>query len=131
MFHFIVLLNPVFNCSKSFISLSFDKVTTETNNFISFILNVALDGATIARSASAFTVISAKTQFLDQVKFNYISQIINGIFNTLQKLLKCFSGIAAFAFVNKSLSSGVFPAIPVLYLKDSQLEERGLIGSSL
>ena len=101
MFHFIVLLNPVFNCSKSFISFSFDKVTTETYNFFSFILNVALDGATIARSASAFTVISAKTQFLDQVKFNYISQIINGIFNTLQKLLKCFSGIAAFAFVNK------------------------------
>ena len=38
-------------------------------------------------------VISAKTQFLDQVKINSVSQLINGIFKAFQKLLICFSGI--------------------------------------
>ena len=89
-------------------SCSFDKVTTGTYSFVSFILNVAPDGATIAGSASAFIVISAKTQFLDQVKINSTSQLINGIFKALQKLLKCFSGITTFGLVNESLSSGVF-----------------------
>ena len=89
-------------------SFFFDKVTTGTYNFVSFILNVAPDGATIAGSASAFTVISAKTQFLDQVKINSTSQLINGIFKALQKLLKYFRGITTFAFVNESLTSGVF-----------------------
>ena len=89
-------------------SFSFDKVTTGTYNFVSVILNVAPDGLT-------FAVISAKTQFLDQVKINSTSQLINGISKLLQKLLKCFSGITTFAFVNESLSSGVFPAIVVLY----------------
>ena len=50
---------------------------------------------------------------------------------SIQKLLKCFSGIRIFAFVNESLSSGVFTAILVLYLKDLELEERELLGSSL
>ena len=53
------------------------------------------------------------------IKINSTSQLISGIFKLLQKLLKCFSGITTFAFVNESLSSGVFPAIFVLYLKDS------------
>ena len=71
-------------------------------------------------------VISAKTEFLDQVKINSTSQLISGIFKRFQKLLKCFSGITTFAFVNEFLSSGVFPAIFVLYLKDSdsELEEK-------
>ena len=131
MFHFLVLLNPDFNCCKSLISFSFDKITTGTYNFVSVILNVEPDGATIAESASASTVISAKTQFLDQVKINSTSHLINGIFKPLQKLLKCFSGITTFAFVNESLSSGAFPTILVLYLKDSELKERGSFGSSL
>ena len=80
---------------------------------MSFILNFAPDGATIAGLAPAFTVISAKTQFLDKVKINSTLQLINGIFKLLQKLLKCFSGITTFAFVNGLLSSGVFPAILV------------------
>ena len=93
-------------------SFSFDKVTTGTYNFESVILNVAPDGVT-------FVAISTKTQFLYQVKINSTSQLINGIFKSLQKLLKCFSGITTFAFVNESLLSGVFPVILVLYLKDS------------
>ena len=39
------------------------------------------------------TVISAKTQFFGQVKINSTSQLISGISNVLQKLLKCFSRI--------------------------------------
>ena len=86
---FIVLLNPVFNCSKSFVSFSFDKVTTGTYNFVSVILNSNPVGATIAGlpSCAALTVISAKTQFLDQVKIDSTSQLISGIFKLLQKLL--------------------------------------------
>ena len=34
------------------------------------------------------------TQFVDQFKISSISQLINGIFSDLQKLLKCFNGIA-------------------------------------
>ena len=128
LFHFIVLLNPVFNCCKSSISFSFDKLTTGTYHFVSFILNVAPDGATIVGSASAFYVISAKTQFLDQVKINTTWHLINGIFKALKKLLECFSGITTFAFVSESLPSGVFPIILVLYLKDSEVAERGLLG---
>ena len=98
---------------------------------MSVILNVAPDGTTVAGLAAAFTVISAKTQFVDQVKINSTSQLINGIFKALQQLLKYFSGITTFASVNESLLAGVFPTMLVLYLKDSELEERRLIGSSL
>ena len=87
MFHFKVLLNPDFNFSKSFMSFSFDKVTTGTNNFVSFIWNSNPAGGLFA------TVISAKTQFLDQLKINSTSQLINGISKFLKKLLKCFNGI--------------------------------------
>ena len=112
-------------------SFSFDKVTTETYNFMSVILNVAPDGATITGLAAVSTVISAKTEFLDQVKINSTSQLISGIFETLQKLLKCFSGRTTFAFVKESLSNGIFPTMLALYLKDSELEEKVLLGSSL
>ena len=100
---------------------------------MSVILNLAPDGATIAglSPSASLAIVSAKTQFLDQVKINSTTQLMNGIFKSLQKLLKCFSRITTFAFVNQSLSSGVFPAILALYLKDSELEERGLLGSSL
>ena len=60
---------------------------------MSVTLNYNPVGATIAGSADASTVISAKTQLLDQVKTNSVSQLISGIFKLFQKLLKCFSGI--------------------------------------
>ena len=62
---------------------------------MSVIWNSNPNGATIAGlpSCAALTVISAKTQFLDQVKINSTSQLIKGIFKLLQKLLKCFSGL--------------------------------------
>ena len=69
-------------------SFSFDKVTTGTNNFVSDVLSSNPVGATIAglSPCAALTAISAKTQFLDQVKSNSTSQLISGIFNLSQKL---------------------------------------------
>ena len=96
LFHFM-LLNHDFNCSKSFISFSFDKLTTGTYNFVPVILNSNSVGATIAGLTSGITVISAKTQFLDQVEIDSISQLISGIFKLLQKLLRYFSGITTSA----------------------------------
>ena len=77
---------------------------------MSDILNFAPDGATIAGlpPCASLTVMSAKTQFLDQVKINSTPQLISGIFKLLQKLLKYLRGTTTFAFVNESLSSGVF-----------------------
>ena len=94
--------------SSVFESFSFDKITTVTYNFVSVNLNAAHDGAKVDGLAAAFTVISAKTQFLDQVKINSTSQLINDISKLLQKLLRCFSGIRPFAVVNESLFCSVF-----------------------
>ena len=60
------------------------------------IWNSNLVGATIAGGSllfpAALAVISVKAQFLDQVKINFISQLNNGIFKALQKLVKCSIG---------------------------------------
>ena len=76
-------------------SFSFDKVTTGTYNFVSVILNSNPVGATIVglSPSASLSVISIKTQFLDQVKIISTSQLISGTFKILQKLLKCFGGI--------------------------------------
>ena len=97
------------------------------------ILNIAPDRATIAGllPCASLIVISAKTQFFVQVKTDSTSQLIIGIFKLFQKLLKCFSGIIIFVFANESLTSIVFQTIFVFYLKDSELQESGLLGSSL
>ena len=64
-------------------SFSFDKVTIGTYNFVSVISNFNSIGATTAGLASAFTVVSAKTQFFDQFKINSTLQLICGIFKPL------------------------------------------------
>ena len=46
-----VLLNPVFNCSKSLLSFSADKVTTGTYNLQSVILKTAFVGLLISATA--------------------------------------------------------------------------------
>ena len=76
-------------------SFSFDKVATGTYSFVSLILNSNPFGGTIAGLLPCvfLLVVSAKTQFFDQVKVNSTSQFISGIFQPYQKLLKCFSGI--------------------------------------
>ena len=95
LFYFIVLLNPVFNFSKSLLSSLVDKVTTGTYNVVSFILNVTFVGlltaataASVSGSASLVALLVI-TQFCDQVKIRFISQLITGISNALQKLLTC------------------------------------------
>ena len=86
LFHFTVLLNPDFNYSKSFLSLSADKVTSGTYSFVFVIWNYNPVGATTAGGSLLFPevliFISAKAQFLGQVKINSISQLINGIFRS-------------------------------------------------
>ena len=76
-------------------TFSFDKLRTGTYNFVSAILNSNPVGATIAGllPCASLSVVSAKTQFLDQVKINSTSQLTTGIFKLSQKLLKYFSGI--------------------------------------
>ena len=76
-------------------SFSFDKVTTGTYSFVSVISNVNTTGAAIAGlpPSASLVVISAKTQFFDQVKINSTSKLISGIFKILQILLKYFNGI--------------------------------------
>ena len=78
-------------------------------NFVSVIFSVAPDVATIAVVLPSASVVvkSAKPQ-VSEVKISSILQLISGIFKVLHKLLKCFSGITTSAFVNESLSSGVF-----------------------
>ena len=109
LFHFIVLLNPDFSCCKSFVSFSFDKVTIGTYGFVSFVSNSNQVGATIAGGSLLFpaslAVISAKTHFLDQIKINSTSQLINYMFRNLQKLLKCFSGITTSVLFLPTLSA--------------------------
>ena len=70
-FDFIVLLNPAFNCHKSLLPFSVDKVTNGTYNVVSVILNVVFAAAFIARLAglspcvavAVCVIISVRTQF--------------------------------------------------------------------
>ena len=76
----IVLLNPVFNCSKSLLSFSADKVTTGTYNLQSVILKTTFVGLLIpvtGGSASGSVYLAALlviTQFSDQVRVKNILQ---------------------------------------------------------
>ena len=67
------------------------------SNFVSVIWQSNPFGATIAGGSLLFpvalAVISAKTHSLGHIKINSISKLINGIFETIQKLLMCFRGI--------------------------------------
>ena len=80
-------------------SFSFDKVTIGTYNSVSVVLNSSPVGATIAglSPSASLSVTSGKTKFFGQVKINFTSQLISGIFKFFQKLLKCFSGITTSA----------------------------------
>ena len=135
LFHFTVLLNPDFNCSKSFLSFSFDKVTIGTYNFVSVIQNVAFFGWVIAGlfpCATNTTALCVKTQLLDRVKAKDTLQLISGILKLLQKMLKSFNGTTVSASVIVLLLLlAVFPVILVLYLKDSEFLMPSLSGSSL
>ena len=97
----IVLLNPLFNCSKSLLSFSADKVTTGTCNFVCMILKVAFVGelslcSGLVPSAAVNNLCSVLviTQVADQLKAKDTSQLTIGIFRLFQKMPRCFNGTA-------------------------------------
>ena len=96
LFHFISLLNPHFKLVDNLISSSLDKVTTGMYNLQSFILSVAPVGASSLLGPAPINLSSKLviTQFLSHFNSKDTSQLINGMFNALQKLPKCFNGIA-------------------------------------
>ena len=97
LFHIISLLNPDFRLVNNLISSSLDKVTTGMYNLQSFIANVAPVGELSLTTGPASTCLSSKlviTQFLFHFSSKDTSQLINGIFSALQKLLKYFNDIA-------------------------------------
>ena len=123
LFQFISLLNPIFNYSDNLLSSSVDKKTTGTYSVFyskyctcwnsNFRYGRICTRISILRSLISYYTIFRQSQ-------RYIS--IKGIFNVLQKLLRCFNGTKKFVFP----SSAVFPVILVLYLKDSEF----VIGSN-
>ena len=98
LFHIISLVNPDFKLVNNLISSSLDKVTTGIYNLQSAILSVALVGTLpLITGGPALIILYSKlviTQFLFQFNFKDTSQLINGMFNALQKLPKYFNGIA-------------------------------------
>ena len=79
-------------------------MTTGTYNFMSVILDAAFLGvstATTAGSVSGSASLITQlviTQFSDQVKVRFISQLINGISSVIKKLVKCFNRITISTF---------------------------------
>ena len=98
LFDSISLVNPDFKLVNSLISSSLDKVTTGIYNLQSFIASVAPVGLSfLTTGGPASTCTSSKlviTQFLPHFNSKDISQLINRMFNALQKLPKYFNGIA-------------------------------------
>ena len=93
LFHFISLVNPDFKLVNNLISSSLDKVTTGTYNLQSFVVNVAPIGAAVfPPSKSLFIWSLVITQFSSHFNSKDTSQLINGIFNALQKLPIYFNG---------------------------------------
>ena len=84
-------LNPFFNTFNSFTLPLLDKVTIGTYNFVFVILNVVS------------TIVDITQSFI-QFNSRWILQLINGISNNLQMLLKYFSVAAIFTFLNAPLS---------------------------
>ena len=68
LFHFIVLLNPDFNCSNNLLSFSTDKLTTGTYNLQSVISNFALVGELIAAAGGPLKALTTSTHSLYQDK---------------------------------------------------------------
>ena len=81
--------------ANNLISSSLDKVTAGTYNLQSFIASVAPVGALclLPPPMSLCSKLVTK-QFLYHFNSKDTSQLINGIFSTLQKLGKYFNGIA-------------------------------------
>ena len=99
LFHIIYLLNLDFKLVNNLISSSLDKVTTGIYNLQSVILSVAPVGSAV--SSPSKTTACCKlviAQFLFHFNSKDTSQLINGMFNALQKLPKYFNGMANSTF---------------------------------
>ena len=97
LFNIISLENPDFKLVNNLISSSLDKVTTGTYNLQSFIASVAPVVVPFTTGGPASTCLSSKlviTQFLFHFSSKNTSQLINGMFNALQKLPKYLNGTA-------------------------------------
>ena len=120
LFHLIVLLNPVLNCSKNALPFSVDKVTTGTYNFASAILNVAFVGILIlitAVSTLAFLyALFVITQFSDHVKIRFISHLIN-----LFQLTSYFNSTTKTVINHRFWLENAFQEI--LYMLDNWINE--------
>ena len=121
LFHFIVILNPDFNCSNNLLSFSADKVTMGTYNLQSVISNLVLVRELIRFATAAggpLKALPTSTPSLYQDKINVISQLINGTSKLLQKLPKYFNGIAIVTSPISSSPGSKLPVISVLQSKD-------------
>ena len=95
-------MNPVFSCCESLLSSSVDRVTNETYNVVSVILNVAPVGlltAAIAGLASGSASLVAL--------HNFLTSCLKKLFKCekVKKLFKCFNGTAISASFSVLLPS--------------------------
>ena len=106
LFHISSLLNPDFRLVNNLIPSSLDKVTTGTYDSHLVIFSVGFVGAAVFPPSKFNPVCSLVImQFLFHFNSKNISQVINGIFNALQKLPKYFNNIADITFDVPALPS--------------------------
>ena len=119
LFHITSLLNLNFKLVNNLISSSLNKVTTGTYNLQSFIASAAPVGAPCLLGGSFSSIaLHSKlviTQFLFHFYSKDTSQLINGMFNALQKLPKYFNGIAN-SIVCVPFLFASYPAVPAATL---------------
>ena len=96
LFHIISLANPDFKLVNNLISSSLDKVTTGIYNLQLFIASVApIEASVFPPSKFILRCIPVIKRFLFHFNSKDTSQLINGMFNALQKLPKYFNGMAS------------------------------------
>ena len=96
LFHIISLVNPDFKLVNNLISSSLNKVTTGIYNLQSFKVKLAsVETSVFPPSKFISRYILVITQFLFHFNSKDTSQLINGMFNALQKLPKYFNGMAS------------------------------------
>ena len=102
LFFYICFSKSIFKILDNFL-LSFTyKVTTETCNFVSFIVKIIFSELTSSLSSVPATV---KTQCFFHLSFSSTLQVINFIYGNLQKLLRYFNGTAIDTFSRISFAS--------------------------
>ena len=77
----MVIFSPVFNCSHNLLSSAVERLTTGTNNFVSFTLNVALFRAFITGLARIFSCAGTATCELYQSKHNFQTMSKSDLFH--------------------------------------------------